>query len=113
VVRNLLYEAQVRIDTGSSLKDALTFAADKSLNDHFKRFVKAVTGEYESVKDMRENLEELLEEVEEKNYNQKIERAAVLDNSLFFPIFLGYFIPVLIIFALPFVISLKSFFNLF
>ncbi|KHO61646.1 MULTISPECIES: type II secretion system F family protein [Thermoanaerobacteraceae] len=113
VVRDLLYEAQVRIDTGSSLKDALTFAADKSLNDHFKRFVKAVTGEYESVKDMRENLEELLEEVEEKNYNQKIERAAVLDNSLFFPIFLGYFIPVLIIFALPFVLSLRSFFNLF
>jgi len=113
VVRELFYEAQVRIDTGSSLKDALTFAADKSLNDHFKRFVKAVTGEYESVKDMRENLEELLEEVEEKNYNQKIERAAVLDNSLFFPIFLGYFIPVLIIFALPFVLSLRSFFNLF
>ncbi|NNG67748.1 type II secretion system F family protein [Caldanaerobacter subterraneus] len=113
VVRDLLYEAQARIDTGSSLKDALTSAADKSLNDHFKRFVKAVTGEYESVKDMRENLEELLEEVEEKNYNQKIERAAVLDNSLFFPIFLGYFVPILIMFALPFVISLKSFFNLF
>lgn len=113
VVRDLLYEAQVRINTGSSLKDALVSVADKSLNDHFKRFVKAVTGEYESVKDMRENLEELLEEVEEKNYNQKIEMAAVLDNNLFFPIFLGYFVPILIMFALPFVISLKSFFNLF
>jgi tight adherence protein C len=113
VVRDLLYEAQVKLDTGRSLKDALLSAADKSLNDHFKRFAKAVTGEHESVKDMRENLEELLEEVEEKNFNQKIERAGTLNNNLFFPIFLGYFVPILIMFALPFVISLRSFFNLF
>ncbi|ABY92031.1 type II secretion system F family protein [Thermoanaerobacter sp. X514] len=113
VVRDLLHEAQVRLDTGSSLKDALTYAASKSLNDHFKRFVKIITGEFASEQDIKENLEELLDEVREINYNKKTESASVLDNSLFFPIFLGYFIPILIIFALPFVLSLKGFFNLF
>jgi len=113
VVRDLLYEVQIRLDAGGSLKDALGFAAEKSLNEYFRRFVRIVTGEYGAVTDIRNNLEEFLEEVEERYYNEKIERAAKLDNSLFFPIFLGYFVPILVLFSLPFVLSLKSFFKLY
>lgn len=113
VVRDLLYEAQIRLDAGSSLKDALNSAAEKSLNEYFRRFVRIITGEYGAVADIKNNLEEFLEEVEEAHYNRKLERAAKLDNSLFFPIFLGYFVPILVLFSLPFVLSLRSFFKLY
>ena len=63
--------------------------------------------------DTQHYLKHLLDEIEEVRGNERIERAGAINNILFFPIFLGYFLPIIIIFSLPFIFSLGGLFRIF
>jgi len=114
VVGRLLYEAQSEIDAGKSVKDALTLTAENSLSMYFQRFMAlVVTGREMGGGDTQHYLKQFLEEIEEVRGNERIERAGRMDNTLFFPIFLGYFLPIIVIFSLPFVFSLGGLLDIF
>lgn len=114
VVGRLFYDAQNEIDAGKSVKDVFETTAENGLNIHFKRFIALVAeGRETGGGDTKHYLEEFLEEVEEVRGNERIERAGRLDNNLFFPIFLGYFLPIIVIFSLPFILSLGGLFEIF
>lgn len=114
VVGRLFYEAQNEIDAGKSVKDVFTATAENSLNIYFRRFIALVAeGRETGGGDTQRYLEEFLEEVEEVRGNARIERAGKLDNDLFFPIFLGYFLPIIVIFSLPLILSLGGLFEIF
>jgi len=102
------------LDAGKPLKDALLEAAENSLNSHYKRFALILTqGRETGSGAVKQYLEEFLDEIEEIRQNRRIERAATLDTKLFFPIFIGYFLPILILFSLPFLLSIRDLFEIF
>ena len=114
VVGRLFYMAQSEIDAGKSVSDALTLIAENSLNTYFQRFMTlVVAGREMGGGDTQHYLKHLLDEIEEVRGNERIERAGAINNTLFFPIFLGYFLPIIIIFSLPFIFSLSNLFRIF
>ncbi|MBT9177340.1 MAG: hypothetical protein DDT20_01673 [Firmicutes bacterium] len=109
VVGRLFMGVHMDIDAGKSVNDALTAAAERSLSKHFERFVALiVTWRETGGGDTQHYLKQLLEEIEEGRTNTRIEAAGKINNTLFFPIFLGYFLPTLILFSLPFIFSLRG-----
>lgn len=114
VVGRLFGEAQNDIDYGMSVNDALTKAAERSLSVYFQRFVALVAaGREMGGGDTQHYLKQLLEEINDVKGNERIESAGRINNILFFPIFLGYFLPILILFSLPFIFSLRGMFRIF
>jgi len=114
VMERSFINVQNRLDSGVSFKDALTDAADQSFCIYYKRFAALIIQNREAGDtDTKRYLEEFLSELEENKTNKRIERAGRLDNKLFFPIFLGYFLPILVIFSLPFILSLRGLFGIF
>jgi len=114
VVGRLFVEAQNDIDYGKSVNDALSMAAEKSLSIYFQRFMALVAaGREMGGGDTQHYLKQLLEEINDVKGNERIESAGRINNILFFPIFLGYFLPILILFSLPFIFSLSGFFRIF
>ncbi len=114
VVGRLFVGVQEDIDAGKSISDALTVAAEKSLNVYFERFVAVVVaGREMGGGDTQYYLKQLLEEIEDVRSNERIESAGSINNTLFFPIFIGYFLPILVLFSLPFIFSLSGMFQIF
>jgi len=114
VVGRLFYMAQSDIDAGKSVSDALMLIAENSLSTYFQRFMTlVVAGREMGGGDTKHYLKHLLDEIEEVRGNERIERAGSINNTLFFPIFLGYFLPIIIIFSLPFIFSLGGLFRIF
>lgn len=114
VVGKLFWVAQNEIEAGKSVRDVLDEAAENGMNMYFTRFIALLAdGRETGGGDTRQYLEEFLEEIEEVRGNERIERAGRLDNNLFFPIFLGYFLPIIVIFSLPFILSLGGLFEMF
>jgi tight adherence protein C len=114
VVGRLFGEAQNDIDYGMSVNDALAKAAEKSLSIYFQRFMSLVqAGREMGGGDTQHYLKRLLEEINDVKGNERIESAGRINNILFFPIFLGYFLPTLILFSLPFIFSLRGMFQIF
>jgi len=114
VVGRLFYDAQNEIDAGKSVQDVFETTAKNGLNIYFNRFIALVAeGRETGGGDTKHYLEEFLAEVEEVRGNERIERAGRLDNNLFFPIFLGYFLPIIVIFSLPLILSLGGLFEIF
>ncbi len=114
VVGRLFVGVQDDVDAGKSISDALTVAAEKSLNVYFERFVAlVVAGREMGGGDTQHYLKQLLEEIEDVRSNERIESAGRINNTLFFPIFLGYFLPILVLFSLPFIFSLSGMFRIF
>lgn len=114
VMERSLIGIQHKLDSGISFKEALMDAADQSFNAYYKRFAALIIQNREAGDtDTKRYLEEFLTDLEEVRTNKRIEQAGRLDNKLFFPIFLGYFLPILIIFSLPFILSLQGFFGVF
>lgn len=110
LVRDLLAEAVLMIDGGEKIEEALKFAAGKSLTRRFDQIVRLVLESKNSTTKLKELLIEQAEEIQEEKLNQKLERAAKLETKLFFPIFVGYFIPVLVLVAYPVLADFKGFF---
>lgn len=110
LVRNLLAEAILMIDGGEKIDDALNYAAGKSLTRRFEQIVRLVMESKNSTAKLKELLLEQAEEIQEEKLNQKLDRAAKLETKLFFPIFAGYFIPVLVLAAYPVLADFKGFF---
>lgn len=109
-----LAKAQDDLDAKKPLKDALMEAAENSLNSYYKRFALILTqGRETGSATVKQYLEEFLDEIEEVRQNRRIERAATLDTKLFFPIFIGYFLPILVLFSLPFLLSIRDLFKIF
>lgn len=92
-----------KINAGISIENALKEAAEKSMNPYFKRAVNILIKTNETSQGLAKQITELYEEIEEEKINKKTERAAVLDNALFFPILIGFIIPLVVIVLLPFV----------
>jgi len=114
VVGRLFVGVQDDIDAGKSMSEALKTAAERSLNPYFQRFVAlVVAGREMGGGDTQHYLKQLLEEVEDVRTNERIEAAGRINNTLFFPIFLGYFLPILVLFSLPFIFSLRGMFRIF
>lgn len=108
IIRNALNS----INAGISMEESLKESAQKSMNKYFKRAVNILIKSGESVQGLSKQINDLYEEIEEEKINQKTEKAAILDNSLFFPIFLGYLIPLLIMIILPFIQNIGFIFNM-
>jgi len=114
VMERSLIGIQTKLDSGVSFKEALTDAADQSFCVYYRRFAALIIQNREAGDtDTKRYLEEFLTELEETKTNKRIEQAGRLDNKLFFPIFLGYFLPILVIFSLPFILSLRGLFGMF
>jgi len=114
VMESSLISVQNKMDAGVSFKEALMDAAEQSFCIYFIRFATLIIQNREAGDtETKRYLEEFLEEIEELKTNKRIEQAGRLDNKLFFPIFLGYFLPILIIFSLPFLMSLSGLFDIF
>lgn len=114
VVGRLFVAAQNDMDAGKAVSDALTVAAEKSLSIYFQRFMALiVAGREMGGGDTQHYLKQLLDEIEDMRGNERIESAGRINNILFFPIFLGYFLPILILFSLPFLFSLRGMFRIF
>jgi len=114
VMERSLIGVHAKLDSGVSFKDALTNAANQSFCIYYKRFAALIIQNREAGDtDTKRYLEEFLSELEEVRTNKRVEQAGRLDNKLFFPIFLGYFIPILVIFSLPFILSLRGLFGIF
>ena len=91
------------INAGVSVENALKEAAEKSMNTYFKRAANVLIKTSETPEGLAQQIAELYEEIEEEKLNIKTEKAAVLDNTLFIPILIGFIIPLLVIVLLPFV----------
>jgi len=114
VMKDSLMSIQNKMETGVSFKEALMDAAEQSFCIYFIRFATLIIQNREAGDtETKRYLEEFLMEIEELKTNRRIERAGRLDNKLFFPIFIGYFLPILVIFSLPFLMSLGGLFDIF
>lgn len=108
----IIKDALNNINAGISVEESLKKSAEKSMNKYFKRAVNILIKTGESQQGLSKQLNDLYEEIEEEKINQKTEKAAILDNSLFFPIFLGYLIPLVLMIMLPFVQNIGFIFNM-
>jgi tight adherence protein C len=94
------------INVGIPLEISLERAADKSMNKYFQRVVRILVKSKESSKGLAAQLSELLNDIEEERLNTKMSRANMLDNSLFFVVFLGYFLPLIVMILIPLVTNM-------
>jgi tight adherence protein C len=92
-----------KINAGIPAENALKEAAEKSMNPYFRRAVNILIKTNETPQGLAKQITDLYEEIEEEKLNIKTEKAAVLDNALFFPILIGFIIPLLVMVLLPFV----------
>lgn len=111
VVRDLLAEAILRVDGGEKLEHALQYIANKSLTRRFDQIVRLLMESKNSTTKLKELLMEQADEIQEDKMNLKLEKAAKLETKLFFPIFLGYFIPVLVMLTYPVLANFKGIIN--
>jgi len=109
---DIIRDAVNNINAGISVEESLKKSAEKSMNKYFKRAVNILIKTGESPQGLSKQLNDLYEEIEEEKINQKTEKAAILDNSLFFPIFLGYLIPLILMIMLPFIQNIGFIFNM-
>lgn len=99
---DIIRNAVNNINAGISLEQSLKESAEKSMNKYFKRAVNILIKTNETSQGLSKQITDLYEEIEEEKINKKTEKAAVLDNALFFPILIGFIIPLLIMVLLPF-----------
>lgn len=101
VVRNLLNEAIMRVDSGDSFKEAFEEIGYKSLSKEFMQMVRIISDNYSSGVKQKEMLAELREDIEEIVINNKLKSVQNIDTKLFPIIFFGFLIPILIGIAYP------------
>jgi len=108
-LRDIIQDAVDRINTGVPLDVSLQEAADKSMNKYFQRVVRILMKSKESPKGLAAQLQDVLTDIEEERLNTKLKRATILDNGLFFVVFIGYFIPLLAMILTPFISNMGVF----
>lgn len=89
----LIAECIDKNDSGMDFNTALKEVADKSLNRYFIRMYKIIKKSDISVLGLSEQLSALQIDIEEDRLNLKEHIASNLDNALYFPILIGYFVP--------------------
>lgn len=98
----LIKECFAKVSSGENLNTALQEISEKSFNHYFIRMTQIIKKSDTSTVGISDQLRELQTDIEEERYNMKMENANKLDNALFFPILLGYFIPLVLMIVLPF-----------
>jgi len=98
-------EALLRIDAGEDPDFAIEEAARRSLNPRFLTLARLIT----QAKRSREGLKTLFSEQAEEIFAEvravRAARAEKLETKLFFPVFACFFLPVVVLAALPFLAS--------
>lgn len=105
---NLISECVANVDAGEDFHKALKDISEKSFNSYFIRMALIIKKSDTSTLGLSEQLLELQKDIEEERLNKKNEKVNKLDNALFFPILLGYFIPLVLMIVLPFLAQAKS-----
>lgn len=90
-----------KVNSGMDINKALREVSEKSLNDYFLRMALIIEKTDRSVMNLDKQLEYLQQDMEEERINIKTEHADKLDNALFFPMLIGYFIPLIIMILVP------------
>lgn len=109
LVRDLLNEAIIKVDSGDSFKEALKEAGQKSLSSDFMHMVRIITDNYSSGTKQKEMLIELREDIEEMVINNKLKSVQNIGTKLFPIIFLGFLVPILVGIAYPILSKLTGF----
>lgn len=109
LVRDLLNEAIIMIDSGDSFKNSFERIEQKSLSKEFMQMVRIITDNYSSGTKQREMLVELREDIEEMIINNKLKSVQNIDTKLFPIIFFGFLIPILVGIAYPILSKLTGF----
>lgn len=104
----LIAECVASVNTGVGFNTALKNAAEKSFNHYFIRIAQIIKKSDISTVGLSVQLRELQKDIEEERINVKNERVDKLDNALFFPLLLGYFVPLVIMIVLPFIYQFTS-----
>jgi len=105
IIRDIMAEAVAIADTGVPLEEALLSVADRALNRRFLNLVRIVGQAKKSNANVRDLLLEQIDEIDEEARNAAREKMGKLNTKLFFPIFVGFFIPTIALVALPMLIS--------
>jgi len=108
VMRDIIKDAVDRLNLGVPLEVSLQEAADKSMNKYFQRVVRVLMKSRESPRGLAAQLQDILNDIEEERLNTKMKRATVLDNGLFVVVFLGYFIPLLVMIMIPLLVNMGA-----
>lgn len=104
----LISECVARVNAGNDFNKSLEFVAEKSFNHYFIRMAKIVKKADTSTTGLSTQLRELQKDIEIDRINKKNERVEKLDNALFFPILLGYFVPLVLMIILPLFSQIKN-----
>lgn len=104
----LIRECFAKVSSGENFNVALKEASEKSFNHYFIRMAQIIKKADTSTLGLSDQLRELQIDIEEERLNMKMERVNKLDNALFFPILLGYFIPLVLMIVLPFLTQFQK-----
>jgi len=108
LVRNLFTEAINKIDAGIKREEALKEAGRKSLSRRFEVLIRIINESKNTQTGLKELLIKETEEIMHEKITEKRAKAGTLETKLFFPIFIGLFLPVIVLAALPFITNLQS-----
>jgi tight adherence protein C len=111
-MRDIIKGAIDNINLGIPLEQSLQEAAEKSMNKYFQRVTRILTKSKESSKGLAAQLQDVLSDMEEERLNTKLSHVNMLDNSLFFVVFLGYFLPLIVMILMPMITNM-GFLNFF
>jgi len=112
VMRDIIKNAIDTINAGVPFETSLEEAAGRSMNRYFQRVARVLVKSKESPRGLAAQLQEILNDIEDERLNAKMSRASMLDNALFFVVFLGYFIPLIVMILVPLVTNM-GFLNFF
>lgn len=109
LVRDLLNEAIIRVDSGDSFKKAFEHVGRKSLSKEFQQMARIITDTFSSGAKQKEMLVELRDDIEEQVINNKLKAVQNMGTKLFPVIFFGFLIPIVVGIAYPILSKLTGF----
>jgi tight adherence protein C len=105
-MRDIIKVAIDNINLGIPLEQSLQDAAERSMNKYFQRVTRILAKSKESSKGLAVQLQDVLSDMEEERLNTKLSHVNMLDNSLFFVVFLGYFLPLIVMILIPMITNM-------
>lgn len=108
ITRDIINDSLNKINVGIPLEESLKEAADRSMNKYFKRAVRILSKSDETVSGLALQLNELLQDIEDERINKKTEKAGMLENTIAFPVLIGYIVPLLIVMIFPLIASVSG-----